>query len=215
MTDTTRTSLNPERVLRSALDLADRIGVEAFTIRKLAAELDTRPMTIYHHVPNKEAIIDGIVDRVFAEVELPPHDLPWRAAIRERCLSMRDVLGRHPWATPLMDSRTSPGPATMRHHDEVLGCLLRGGLSMASTADAYAVIDSYVYGFALQEASLPFDDGDDIGELAEAIISTLPAEEYPHLTRFTAEYVLQPGYSFSSSFTVGLDLLLEGIEAGT
>jgi len=208
-----REPLTSERVLAGALDLADTIGIEPFTIRKLATHLDVKPMTIYHHVANKEAIIDGIVDLVFAEIELPADDVDWKTAIRRRCDSAREVLARHAWAPALMESRTSPGHATLRHHDAVLGCLRRGGLSLEMTAHAYAVLDSYVYGFALQEANLPFNGSEDISELADAIIATLPAEEFPHLTEFTAQHVLRPGYSFGASFEVGLDLLLDGIEA--
>jgi AcrR family transcriptional regulator len=209
--DRTRTPLTRPRVLDAAMGLADRIGIEAFTIRKLAAELGVKPMAIYHHVPSKDSILDGIVDLVFAEITLPPTDGSWRDAIRVRCLSAREVLNRHPWAPPLMESRTSPGPATLHHHDAVLDCLRRGGLSWSLTAHAYAVLDSYVYGFALQEANLPFDDEQQVGELSESIIQPLSPDEYPNLVAFTAEHVLQPGYDFGHSFEYGLDLLLDGI----
>jgi AcrR family transcriptional regulator len=211
-TDAPRSPLDAARVLNGALALADRIGIESFTIRKLAAELDVKPMTIYHHVANKDAILDGIVDLVFGEIELPPADAEWRSAIRLRCVSARAVLARHPWAPPLMESRTSPGPATLRHHDAVLGCLRRGGLSLELTAHAYAVVDSYVYGFALQEANLPFHGDEEIGELADTIIEPLPVDEFPSLVEFTTGHVLQPGYRFGDSFEFGLDLLLDGIE---
>ena len=207
-----RPPLTRERVLRGALTLADEIGVEAFTMRKLAAALDVKPMTIYHHVRGKEQILDGIVDQVFAEIALPPTDLDWRAAIRRRCMSAREVLNRHPWAPPLMESRTSPGPATMRHHDAVLGCLRSGGLSLDTTAHAYAILDSYVYGFTLQEAQLPFHGDADLGELAEQILQAFPAGAYPHFVEFTTQHALKPGYSFGSSFEVGLDLILDGIQ---
>ena len=206
-----RRPLTRQRVLDAAMALADRIGIEAFTLRKLAAELDVKPMAIYHHVPNKDSILDGIVDAVFAEIELPPDDGDWRDAMRIRCISARQVLNRHPWAPPLMESRTSPGPATLHHHDAVLGCLRRGGLSWSLTAHAYAVLDSFVYGFALQEANLPFDDEQQVGELTESIIQPLSTDEYPHLVAFTAEHVLRPGYDFGHSFEFGLDLLLAGI----
>jgi hypothetical protein len=111
-----------------------------------------------------------------------------------------------------MESRTSPGPATLRHHDAVLGCLRRGGLSLELTAHAYAVVDSYVYGFALQEANLPFHGDEEIGELADTIIEPLPVDEFPSLVEFTTGHVLQPGYRFGDSFEFGLDLLLDGIE---
>ena len=206
--------LSPERVLEGAVALADDIGVEALTIRRLADALDTRPMTIYHHVAGKEAILDGMVDRVFAEIQAPPTDLAWKPAIRQRCLSARDVLARHRWAAPLMESRTNPGLETLAHHDAVLGCLRRGGLSLEMTAHAYALIDSYLYGFALQEANLPATRGADMADLAETIIEPIPTGTHPHLAEFTAEYVLQPGYDFRSEFEFGLDLILDALEAG-
>ena len=211
--EATRNRLTPERVLAGALELADRIGIEPFTIRKLAVELDVKPMTIYHHVPSKEAIIDGIVDLVFDEITLPPTDLDWKEAIRERCISAREVLARHPWAPPLMESRTTPGMATLGHHDAVLGCFLRGGLSMEMVAHAYAVVDSYVYGFALQEANLPFNGDEEIASLAEEMTAAFPPGAFPHMVAFTLEHVLQPGYTFGRSFEFGHDLLLDGLEA--
>ncbi len=210
-----RPGLTPVRVIEAAVTLADAIGVEALTIRKLAAELEVKPMSIYHHLPNKEAIIDGMVDLVFSEIDLPPTDVDWKQAIRQRAASARTVLARHPWAAPLMESRTSPGPATLRHHDAVLGCLLAGGFSLEMTAHAYAVIDAFIYGFALQEASLPATAGDEIAELAEAMAAAMPAGEYPHLVEFTAGHVLQPGYDFSQEFDFGIDLILDGLEAAT
>ncbi len=208
-----RPRLTRERVLQGAVQLVDAIGVDAFTMRQLAAALDVKPMTIYHHIPGKEQILDGIVDLVFAEIELPPADLDWRAAMRRRCMSAREVLNRHSWAPPLMESRTAPGPASLRHHDASLGCLRNGGLSLATTAHAYAVLDSYVYGFTLQESHLPFRSDAELGLLAEQILQALPAGTYPHFVEFATQHALVPGYSFGSSFEVGLDLILDGIAA--
>lgn len=208
-----RPPLTAARVIEGAIALADRIGTQPLTIRKLASELDTKPMSLYHHVAGKEAILDGMVDAVFADIDLPPEDLPWKEAIRVRCVSARDVLGRHHWAVPLMESRTAPGPATLRHHDAVLGCFRRAGFSLALTAHAYAIVDSFVYGFALQEATLPFDDdGAGVEEIAGPILEGMSAEEHPHFVEMTAQHFLQPGYSFGSSFVVGLGLVLDGIE---
>lgn len=181
-------------------------------MRKLAAALDVKPMTIYHHVPGKEQVLDGIVDLVFAAIELPPTDTDWRSAIRRRCVSARQVLNAHPWAPPLMESRTSPGPWSLRHHDAVIGCFRRGGLSLEMTAHAYAIIDSYLYGFTLQEAHLPFSGSEDIGDLAEQIVNAFPAGAYPHFVEFTTQHVLRPGYTFGRSFELGLDLIIDGIE---
>ena len=204
--------LTRDRVLAAGLDLADEIGIEAFTIRRLAEALGVGPMTIYHHVPSKEEIIDGMVDLVFAEIALPPEDLDWKAAMRVRCGSAREVLRRHPWAPPLMESRLSPGPANLRHHDAVLGCLLRGGFSLELVAHAYATIDSFVYGFALEEANLPAQGAEGFGEVAEEMSAMFDPDAYPNLVAFTVEHVLQPGYDFGDSFDFGLDLILDGFE---
>lgn len=206
-----RAPLSRERVLTAAVALADRGGVARLTIRALSSELDVRPMTLYHHVANKEAILDGIVDRVFAEIDPPPTDLGWREAIRHRCSSARAVLASHPWATPLVETRTSPGPATLDHHEAVLACLRRGGLSVPLTAHAYAVLDAFVHGFALQEAGLPLGRPGQVVGLAEQILTGVPQERYPHLTELTREHVTRPGYAFGSSFDVGLGLLLDGL----
>lgn len=204
--------LTPERVIDGAVRLADRIGADALTIRKIAEEIDVKPMTIYHHIPNKETIIDGMVDHVFTEIDKPPEDTDWRTAILVRSRSMRAVLARHPWAAPLMENRTSPGLATLAHHDAVIGCFRRAGFSLEVTAHAYAVLDAFLYGFALQEATLPATGGDEMAELAGDIAEQMPAELLPHLTEFTLEHVLQPGYAFGDSFEVGINLILDGLE---
>lgn len=207
------TTLDRERVLVGAVELADEIGVEPLTIRRLAEALGSKPMTLYSHVANKDDILDGMVDVVFGEIDLPPTDLPWRPALRHRCVSAREVLRRHPWAVPLMESRTSPGARTLRHHDAVLGCLMNGGLPTSAVAHAYAIVDAFVYGFAVQEASLPGGGtGDDLDAMAGELAAQLPVDEFPHLAAFTAEHVMQPGYDFGASFEVGLDLVLDGIE---
>ena len=215
MSETERKPLTRERVLEGAVALSDEIGVQALTMRKLADALDVKPMTIYHHVPGKEQIIDGMVDVVFSEIVLPPSDLEWRPAMRERSISARQALNRHWWAAPLMETRTSPGPVSIMHHDAVIGCLRRGGLSLQMTAHAYAILDSFIYGFAIQEASLPFH-GDEpdvpLDELAAGMMEAFPADAYPNFVEFTVEHALQPGYDFGESFEVGLDLILDGLE---
>ena len=205
-----RPRLTAERVLSTALGLADQIGINDLTIRRLAEALEVKPMTIYHHVPNKEAIIDGMVDLVFSEIEQPDPELDWKTAIRRRCASARVVLARHRWATPYMESRTSPGPATLSHHNAVLGCLRRE-MSIEMTAHAYATLDAYVYGFALQEANLPATGGEEMAALASNIIEQFPLAEYPHLAEFTMQHVMQPGYDFMQEFDFGLDLILDGL----
>lgn len=204
--------LTRERVLDAAIRLADRNGIASLTIRALAAELDTKPMTIYHHVDGKEAVLSGMVEVIFARIELPDPGLPWRAAVRRRCLSAREVLVDHPWAVPLLESRRTPGKATLVHHEAMLACLLAGGLSLPLTAHAYAILDSFTYGFAIQEANLAIEGNVDPAAMA-AIAPQFTPDEYPTLTRFTAERVMQPDYNFGDSFEYGLDMLLGALEA--
>jgi AcrR family transcriptional regulator len=206
-----RPALSRERVLRGAVTVADAGGLAGLTIRSLAEELGVKPMSVYHHVANKDEILDGIVDLVFNEIELPPADGAWRSAMRRRAESARQALKRHPWAIGLMESRTAPGPATLRHHDAVIGALRAGGFSVEMTAHAYALLDSYVYGFALQEASLPFKGPETVGEVAEPMMRQFPAGEYPHLVEMATEFVLQPGYDFGDEFEFGLNLILDAL----
>lgn len=207
-----RVPLNRERVLRIAIAIADEKGNSALTMRSLAQQLDVKPMALYHHVANKEEIIDGIIDVVFAEIDLPPADADWRSAMRHRAIAARRVLARHPWAIPLMESRTNPGPATLRHHDAVIGALRRAGFSIKMTAHAYSLLDSYVCGFALQEAvSLPFDK-ETAPDVAEAIMAQMPTGTYPHLAELAVEHVLQPGYDYGDEFEYGLELILDGLD---
>ncbi len=203
-------AITRDRVLAAAITLADRAGIDALTIRALAVELGVKPMTIYHYVEGKEAVLDGMVDILFSGVELPEAGPGWRESVRRRCLSARDVLVRHPWSVPLLESRTSPGPATLRHHEAMLGYFFDAGFSPPLTAHAYAIVDSYVYGFALQEATV--SAGADADTTAQ-IAARFTPEEYPHLRRLATEHVMQPGYRFGDSFEFGLDILLDGIAA--
>ena len=168
-------------------------------------------MSVYHHVANKEEILDGIVDMVFSEIELPTADGDWRSQISRRAASARRVLRRHPWAIGLLESRTSPGPATLRHHDSVIAMLRAAGFSLEMTAHAYALIDTFVYGFALQEAGLPFDGPETVAEVAGPIMERFATGEYPHLVEMATEYYFRPGYDFGDEFEWGLTLILDGL----
>jgi AcrR family transcriptional regulator len=201
--------LSRELVLDAAIGLADAGGIASLTIRSLAEELGAKPMSVYHHVANKDEILDGIIDLVFAEIELPP-DGDWRSRITARARSARSVLRKHRWAIGLMESRSSPGPATLQHHDAVIGAFRAGGFSVEQTAHAYALLDSFVYGFALQEASLPFE-GPDPTEVTSAIMETFGEDDLPHLTELATEFVLQPGYDFGNEFDFGLELILDAL----
>jgi AcrR family transcriptional regulator len=208
-----RPRLSKERVLEAAIGVADASGLDGLTIRSLAQSLGVKPMSVYYYVANKDEILDGIVDLVFSEIELPEAGGDWRAEIRRRAGSARRVLRAHPWAIGLMESRTSPGPATLRHHDLVIATLRAAGFSHELTAHAYALLDSYTYGFALQEAGLPFDEtGGAVADVAEPIMERFSTGEYPHLVEMATDYYLRPGYSFGDEFEWGLDLILDGLE---
>jgi AcrR family transcriptional regulator len=207
-----RTPLTRAAVLRAAIAFADQHGISSLSMRKLGDTVGVEAMSLYNHVANKSDLLDGMVDAVFGEIDMPSDAPDWRAALRQRGISAREVLSRHRWAIGLMESRTSPGPATLRHHDAVLGTLRRGGFSVEMAAHAFSVLDSHLYGFALQEATLPFENGDQTAELAQEILAVAPADEYPHLTELTIEHVLQPGYDYGEEFAFGLDLILDGLE---
>ncbi|MCW3036736.1 MAG: putative transcriptional regulator, TetR family protein [Actinobacteria bacterium] len=207
-----RIPLSRERVLRSAVAFADQGGIASLSMRKLGDALGVEAMSLYNHVANKSELLDGMVDLVFSEIDLPLGGAGWKTAMRQRAVSARQALLRHRWAIGLMESRASPGPATLRHHDAVIGSLRHAGFSIEMAAHAYSALDSYIYGFALQEASLPFDTAAETAEVAEMIFNQFPADEYPHLTELTVEHVLQPGYDYGNEFEFGLDLILDGLE---
>jgi AcrR family transcriptional regulator len=206
-----RARLTRERVVRAAVALADTGGVEALTMRKLGQALGVEAMSLYNHVANKDDLLDGMVDLVFAEIGLPAGG-DWKRAMRQRALSARSALARHPWAIGLLESRSRPGPETLRHHDAVIRSLREAGFSFQLTAHAYSIIDSYMYGFALQQASLPLTASDDVADLATTILDQFPIDAFPHFAEFTVQHVLQPGYDYAGEFEFGLDLILDGLD---
>ncbi len=207
-----RAPLSRDQVLQAAVALADQNGIEALSMRKLGQVLGVEAMSLYNHVTSKSDLLDGMIDAVFSEIGLPAGDAGWKPAMRQRAISARAALARHQWAIGLMESRTSPGPATLRHHDAVLGCLRKAGFSLEMTGHAYSLLDSYIYGFALQEASLPFNTAEETAEVAREIAGQLPAEQYPHLTELAIGHVLRPGYDYGDEFEIGLDLILDALE---
>ncbi|WP_240638787.1 TetR/AcrR family transcriptional regulator [Microbacterium sp. ABRD28] len=205
--------LSTGRVVLEAIRLADAEGVHGLSMRRLATVLNAGAMTLYHYVANKEELLDAMVDVVFDEIALPREDVEWRQAIRERALSARGVLARHRWAIGLLDTRTAPGPANLRHHEAVTACLRKAGFSVAMATHANWVLDSYLYGHALQAGGLSLDTPDDFAEAIDDVyLPQLPAEQFPYLSE-SATTLAAAGYDPSEEFLFGLDLILDGLEA--
>ena len=201
-----------QRVLRAAIDLADQDGIESLSMRNLSQQLGGAPMSLYNHIANKDDLLDGMIDAVFSEIELPSGEDSWKTAMRQRAISIRTVLSRHRWAIGLMNSRTSPGPATLRHHNAVIRSLRDAGFPVQLVAYGISALDSYIYGFALQERSLPFHTPEETTELAQDILAGFPVDAYPHLAELTTQHVLRPGYDYGNEFEFGLDLILDGLD---
>jgi AcrR family transcriptional regulator len=205
-----RPALTRDRIVDGAARVADAGGLAAVSMRNVGKELGVEAMSLYHHIAGKDALLDALVDWVFAAIELPDLDAPWRPAMAARAASARTVLSAHPWGLGLIESRRHPGPALLRHHDTVLGCLRRGGFPVALAAHAFSVIDAYVHGFVLTELNLPFEPGEATEEFVVAL--GLPVEEYPHLAEMVAERVRGRDYAYADEFSYGLDLILDGLE---
>ncbi len=198
-------------MLGAAVALADEIGLEAFSMRRLAQELGVVPMALYKHVANKEELLDGMVDIVFSEMEAPSGGQEWRSALRRRAISAREALKRHSWAIGLMESR-HPGPANLRHHNATMGCLREAGLSFEMAVHAYSVQDAYIYGFALQEKDLGFKTPASAGEAAQRRADRIVAlHDHPYLAEIVTR-LPESGYDSAVEFAWGLDLILDGLD---
>jgi AcrR family transcriptional regulator len=206
-----RTPLNRDRVLQAAIALADEAGLESFSMRRLAQELGVVPMALYKHFASKDELLDGMVDIVFGEIDSPSIDLDWRSAMRRRAISAREALKRHSWAIGLMESR-KPGPANLRNHNAVMGCLREAGLSFEAAIHAYSVQDAYIYGFALQEKDLGFETPADAGEAVQRRAQAIGAlDDYPYLAEIATK-LPESGYDPAVDFAWGLDLILDGLD---
>ena len=211
----TREPVSRERAIRVAVTLADSTGIESLSMRKLATELGIEAMSLYYHVKSKDDILDGMLDVVYSEFSTPRAGDEWRTAMQERAESMRSVLAQHHWAISIK-ARTSPGPETLGHLDSVIGCLRAAGFSMPLTGHAMSILDSYVHGFAQQEASLPLDPSGDIGGATKDIMAPreqMMAQAFPNLADMAVSLILQPGYAYGHEFDFGLKLILDGIAA--
>ena len=212
--DKRRTPLSREQVLQVALALADEHGSEGLTMRKLAKELGVEAMSLYNHVANKNDLLDGMVDIVFGEIEAPIAGGDWKAELRKRAVSTREALVRHQWAIGEMEGRTNHGPANLRLHDAVLGCLREAGFSVEMSVHAYSAQDAYIYGFALQQRDMASETPEDFAaeagrqmrEYATALM------DFPYLVEVVGGYVAEAGYDYDAEFVFGLDLILDRLE---
>lgn len=169
-------------------------------------------MSLYHHFANKDEILDGLIDLVFGEVAQTSPPAGWKDAVRQRAIAVREALRRHSWAVGLMESRATPGPENLRRHDSMLAILRSAGFTVEMAGHAYSVVDSYVYGFALQEKNLPFHTPDELAAVGAGMLGGFSTDEYPHLVEFMVEYAMKPGYGFGNEFLYGLDLILDGLD---
>jgi AcrR family transcriptional regulator len=202
-----RAPLTRDRVLHAALKLADEGGTAALTMQRIGRRLGVEAMSLYRHVRNKDDILDGIIDLVFAEIELPADRSNWRTVLRAQSISTRAALHRHPWAIALMESRMTPGPANLRSHEDTLTVLLDAGCSAVMAVHAYNLVDSYVLGFALQEANFPFSNAEELAAMSAEILANQRADEYPNSARVATE-LLTSGFDYADEFEFGLDLIL-------
>jgi AcrR family transcriptional regulator len=204
-----RVPLSRERVLRAAITLADEGGIEALSMRKLAKELGVEAMSLYNHVANKDEILDGIIDLVASEADLPPDGVDWKAAIRQSAIATRDVFLRHPWASSLWMSRQG-GSARLRRGDWLLRTLREAGLSKDLTYHAYHIVESHILGFTIQQLNFEHMD-EELPGLATAFLQQLPAGEYPDFVEHVMQH-LEPSHGDEGGFELGLDLVLDGLE---
>ncbi|MEM6436036.1 MAG: TetR/AcrR family transcriptional regulator C-terminal domain-containing protein [Cyanobacteria bacterium P01_D01_bin.115] len=202
--------LSRERILQTALQLADEAGLEALSMRQLAQKLGVKAMSLYNHVANKEDILDGLVDLVVGEIALPRREKDWKTAMRQRALSAHTVLLRHPWATLAIVSRVNVGPATLRYVEATLGCLVEAGFSFEQADHVWNAIDSHIYGFTLQALNFPFEAAE-YSTVAKDYVAMIPPEQYPYLNQLT-HHIIEGRYNGLHDFEFALELLLNGLE---
>lgn len=206
-----RKTLNRERVLRAAMDLADESGIESITMRELGRRLGVEAASLYNHVAGKGDLLDGMVDLVVTEIDLSSDDVDWKEAMRRRAVSAREVFSHHRWAAGLIDSREGSGPSGLSYADRVLGTLLQAGFSAEIAANAFLAIDSYIYGFERQRSNFSLGDDTDASEAAQKVLAAIPQGELPSLAQVAMEYAAKP-YDEAAAFQFGLNLILDGLQ---
>ena len=203
--------LSRDRILKTAIQLANENGIEALSMRKLAQQLGVKAMSLYNHVANKDDLIDGMVDIVASKIDLPELGSDWKQAMRQRAISAHKILLSHPWATMAIVSRVNVGPAMLRYVDATLGCLVEAGFSFEMADHVWNAIDSHIYGFTLQKLNFPFEETE-YAEVAKQYVSMLPAETYPYLNKLT-HHVIDGQYDGIHDLKFGLELLLNSLDS--
>jgi AcrR family transcriptional regulator len=209
-----KTRLNRDRVLRTAVALADEAGIDAASMRKLAEKLGVVPMALYKHVANKEELLDGMIDIVVSEIDPPVSDVDWKSALRQRILSARRSLKRHPWASAAIESRTNPSPLMMAYLDSMIGMFLAGGFSIDLTHHAMHALGSRLIGFTPSV----FDDSAGLDPQAlEMLVSQLKGvypnvAELAHAVYHDQASVVGQGCDDQFEFEFALDLILDGLD---
>ena len=209
MATETRVPLSRERVLRAGLELADASGVEALTMRRLGEELGFEAMSLYRHVANKQDLLDGMLDLVLAEWQLPEGD-DWQKAIRTSANSVHDALRRHPWAARLLMTGSHLRPVRLQYMDGLLSRLHDAGFDAGTTYSVYHLLDGFIFGFSLWEiayTSIPMDD-----EAVSRLMATIPWDDYPRLAEHRDQHMNEGPHREASAFQVGLDLILDGLQ---
>lgn len=196
--------------MRAAISLADEEGIESLTMRRLGQRLGVEAMSLYNHIKNKEDVLDGMVDLIVRDIELPKEGVDWKTAMRRRAISAREVFSRHSWASRLIDSRTTPSPGRLFYFDSVIGSLREAGFSVKMAVHAFSTLDSFIYGFALQQLNLP--SADETAGIAKEMLRELKIDQYPHLAEILSVYSMKPELDYEEEFEFGLDLILDGLE---
>jgi AcrR family transcriptional regulator len=207
-----RIPLSRERILRAAIELADQGGIEALSMRKLGQELGVEAMSLYNHVANKDDLLDGIVEAVTAEIDLPPEGTDWKAAIRHTAIASHEVFLRHRWACSLMMRGTTVSPARMQWMEAVLRTLREAGFSADMTHHAYHALDSHITGFTLWQVNMPFETKAELVDMAQDFMKQIPADEYPYVIEHAEQHLAPSSPDGATEFEFGLDLILDGLE---
>ncbi|MBA4169773.1 MAG: TetR/AcrR family transcriptional regulator C-terminal domain-containing protein [Chloroflexi bacterium] len=207
-----RVPLSRARVLEAAIGLADEAGIGSLTMRRLAQVLGVEAMTLYYYVSNKDDILNGMVDIVVAEIELPTPDTDWKAAIRRTAISAYEVLQLHPWAASLMLSSSGVSHARLRYMDAVLGSLRQAGFSAEMTDHAYHALESHIIGFTLWVVGMNLGSQEDLAGLAADFLRDLPRDELPYLAEHVEQHMKERDPEDEGEFAFGLDLILDGLE---